>query len=380
MRTTILACCAVILCALPSAAQLSQEYAEWPDGPVGALLTAAEHTEYQALTSDSDAQGFIDLFWAKRDPDLETRDNEARYDFDARVIAADQQFAEDETRGALTDRGRVLLLLGVPATHFKAGIGPYISDLYRGEQIPEATSAVDTTAEMHGVAFDVGKGMADVWEYSRDQIPESIDIGKRTKSVYFAFLDHEGTGVFELNRTLRRSSTGVEVLEAMPASIVAHPNLRESPVYPLISGAEAATSAQLAWLGSEQWPEGAFAVARQGVALETEFPAWVFVLLPESMPSADIVVGRLLLPDGSAEGTFQVATTPVSSKHGSAYELKLPAPVGTSTLELAFVAGGSPVAAGAVEVQIDDVAEDATYITPLFAGAQVIEKGTFEAG
>ncbi len=83
----------------------------WAEGPEGFLLTDDERSRFEALQTDGEVEEFIGLFWARRDPDLGTFENEREIDFTARVEAADMQFGEPERRGALSDRGQVLILL-----------------------------------------------------------------------------------------------------------------------------------------------------------------------------------------------------------------------------------------------------------------------------
>src|SRR6266550_3626743 len=100
--------------ALSAAAQLSPKYAEWADGPVKHLMTKEEMRQWKQIHSDADAAAFVDLFWARRDPTPDTPRNELREAFDIRVKYADDNFATHRQRGSMTDRGKVILLLGPP--------------------------------------------------------------------------------------------------------------------------------------------------------------------------------------------------------------------------------------------------------------------------
>jgi len=381
MKTIVLTLVVISLVAAPGFAQMSPEYAEWPDGPASVLLSDGERADYAALSSDEQAEAFIALFWARRDPDLDTRRNEFKLEFDTRVVAADGQFGEAETRGALTDRGRVLLLLGVPEHHFSAEIGNFMANLYR-VQPPVRSSSVDTDVEMHGVTFDILTGVSHIWEYTSEQIPESIDIGKRTKEVVFAFFDTNGTGDYRLMTTIRRATAGVDVLAALPAALILHPELDELPAFPLIAGADAATESQIQWLEAESksWPEGAHAAVYQGVAVANYFPAWVFVALPKDVPEADVMVGRLVRADGGVEGTFQVPAAGLKTARGMAYELALPAPDGGSRLELALATGGQPIAVHELAMEFEEASSEGTYVSPVFGGGEVVKRGDYQAG
>jgi len=93
-------------------AALSPKYTDWPNGPEQWLMTRAEHRAWKDVKTDEDAQAFIDLFWARRDPSPGTPENEFRAEFDARVAYADAHLQVAQKRGSLTDPGRVLILLG----------------------------------------------------------------------------------------------------------------------------------------------------------------------------------------------------------------------------------------------------------------------------
>ncbi len=64
--------------------------------------------------------------------------------------------------------------------------------------------------------------------------------------------------------------------------------------------------------------------------------------MPATTP-ADLAVGRLTLPDGTVKGTFQLPVTGAATARGTVYELKIPAPAGSSTLEVALAAEGIEV-------------------------------------
>ncbi len=119
---------ALALAALPAGAQeLSRMYSDWADGPAHLLFTRADREAWKEVGSDREAEDFIRLFWARRDPTPETPDNEFRREFERRVAYTDQQFGEtvdgEQIRGALTDRGRALILLGPPRRVQTPGAG-----------------------------------------------------------------------------------------------------------------------------------------------------------------------------------------------------------------------------------------------------------------
>jgi len=385
MKRLVVVCLAVLFFAAPSWAQLSEKYADWEKGPVRWLLTQDEQKAYEALTSDEAAQHFIDLFWAKRDPNLETKINEFKLDYNARVAAADKQFTEEKgPRGALTDRGRVLIVLGKPAKRWHESIQAFISRIYGSSAVggATATSARGAQSQMHGVSFNPSKGQADVWVYTREQIPQKVKLPKRVDSVIFAFLDNEGTDHYILDRQLKTAKWGLRALEMGPNVYLLHPDMTEIPSFPLLQGTTVAKPKQLAWLdmADAPWPDGAAAGAVPGVTTEHIFPAWVYVMLPKGTPPADRIVGRLTGPDGKVEGTFQKRITGIKSVHGMVYELSVPAQIGTSKLELALASLGKPLAVRTVMIELEDVPSDSTWMTPFVAGAEIYEQKQYTAG
>lgn len=106
----------LLLAAAPSLAALDK-YKDWSKSPeFTGLATESEQKEWKKVASDEEAERFIQLFWAKRDPDLKTPVNEFKIAFDQRVKEADQLFSLPRTRGALTERGRLYVLVGPPTT------------------------------------------------------------------------------------------------------------------------------------------------------------------------------------------------------------------------------------------------------------------------
>ena len=96
----ILACFALTVCLTPIAdAQLSAEYAAWPDGPEGFLLTKKEKKEWAKISTDADAERFITLFWARRNPEPANPQNSFREEFEAKVRFADENFSYGNHRG-----------------------------------------------------------------------------------------------------------------------------------------------------------------------------------------------------------------------------------------------------------------------------------------
>lgn len=80
------------------------------------LLSSSEMRELRRIDQPAAATHFVSRFWARRDPEPAQPGNTFRDTFYRRVEDADLLYGEGETRGALTDRGRALILLGPPAS------------------------------------------------------------------------------------------------------------------------------------------------------------------------------------------------------------------------------------------------------------------------
>lgn len=105
----------------------SQIYVDWGEGPAQYLFTKADRETWEKVSDDDEAERFIRLFWARRDPTPDSSENEFRREFERRVVFADQRFGEGEdeeaVRGAMTDRGRAFILLGPPRRLQTPGAG-----------------------------------------------------------------------------------------------------------------------------------------------------------------------------------------------------------------------------------------------------------------
>ncbi|MEA2490663.1 MAG: hypothetical protein QOH21_2455, partial [Acidobacteriota bacterium] len=115
-QTVRIVCVAAALgLAATSGFALDAKLAEWGRGPAQYFMTRDEIARWKAIRTDAEAEAFVALFWARRDPTPETARNEFRERFDALVRTADEKLGGARNRkGSLTDRGRMLLLFGPP--------------------------------------------------------------------------------------------------------------------------------------------------------------------------------------------------------------------------------------------------------------------------
>ena len=95
-------------------APASAPAAELIASPLRWLMLPEESRQARRLRASREAVDFLEAFWRRRNPDPGSPTNECARLFHERAEAADRLYAEGDTRGSMTDRGRALILLGPP--------------------------------------------------------------------------------------------------------------------------------------------------------------------------------------------------------------------------------------------------------------------------
>jgi GWxTD domain-containing protein len=95
------------------AADLDKEDEQWLDG-VRPIILSQELDIFENLEDKSDREEFKKIFWARRDPDPETPENEFEAEYTALREQADLKFRVIGRPGTRNDCGRVYVLLGEP--------------------------------------------------------------------------------------------------------------------------------------------------------------------------------------------------------------------------------------------------------------------------
>jgi GWxTD domain-containing protein len=208
----LIAGAAVTMIAASAFAQLSAENRDWAKGPVQFIMTAQEQQQWNQIKTDADAKAFQDLFWAKRDPSAGTPANEYRDSFTQAVKYADDHFAEGRRAGSLTDRGRVLILLGPPSRIERNG-----------------ASATATTAMPGSVSGAAGASdqpvATQLWTYDANK---SAALG--TQALRVTFTDQFGNNSWTIQR-----GGGVDISDLTRRSLgqsIVNPNLTQVPSAP----------------------------------------------------------------------------------------------------------------------------------------------------
>jgi len=104
-----------------SAAGLDKDDKKWLD-EVRPIMLSDEEKVYKDLEDKADRDEFRKIFWARRDPDLATSENEYQPEYERARDQADREYRATGRPGSHTDCGRFLILLGEPDdTEVKVG-------------------------------------------------------------------------------------------------------------------------------------------------------------------------------------------------------------------------------------------------------------------
>lgn len=336
-----------------ASAELSQKYRDWPSGPTGFLLTKGELKAYQQLATDDQAQAFIDLFWAKRDPDLSTPINEAKLELESRVARADSDYSLPDLKGSLSDRGKVLILMGWPMRIEKAG------------KVPEQG--------MVEQRMTTDKPTSETWCYPR---PERAGDPKACDFPFYFIERTRGAGDFIIDRAERNNGPSLALLAKAPDKLLLHPDLKEPPKFNNLAIPATAAPEQLAVLDGPPlpWPAGAVAFTTSGLLSEAVPALWLSLQLPKEVPAASQMVARFMR-SGTREvaGSFAAAVTPRPTPGRRTYEISLQAPAGNWVVEVALLADGKPLAGTSLVATVEAIPPTGTYLSPLYWGVDVAQ-------
>ncbi|HVR42431.1 MAG TPA: GWxTD domain-containing protein [Thermoanaerobaculia bacterium] len=173
--------------AVPAWAQLSETYENWGDGAAQHLMTRDEERAWTRIRSDREAQEFIDLFWARRDPSPGTPQNEWKDEFERRVKFADELFTVGRTQGSLSDRGKVIILLGAPTRRVHAG-----APSQPGIQAPTMTTDDQGNLATMNIPTET-------WIYEMPQVAQFLE----QREMEIVFVDQNSSNQWRLGRSPR---------------------------------------------------------------------------------------------------------------------------------------------------------------------------------
>ncbi len=156
MRARIPMALALGLGLLPASARAdkpSKEEKAWAES-VAPLMLQEEEKRFKDLKDKAERAEFQKIFWARRDPDLDTPVNEDEPGYRAAIAEADRRYTVRGKKGSQTDCGRVFVLLGEPAEAKKdatqevaAGMRAPETWTYKGPQFQGGQAVIVFDAE-----------------------------------------------------------------------------------------------------------------------------------------------------------------------------------------------------------------------------------------
>lgn len=177
---------------------------DWAETAVRHLLTEREKRDFLGQPDDGSRREWVLRFWKSLDPDPATPENEFQLEFYRRVTYAEANFSTETMRGSLSDRGRVLIVLGPPSYVGKSPLlrsSDIMTELKTTETVVARTASggasfvrVPSTNRGFVTPGDI-EGESETWYYRSDRIPKGLPF----HDLEYRFLTKEGygTGVFQ---------------------------------------------------------------------------------------------------------------------------------------------------------------------------------------
>lgn len=338
-------------------ATAASDWRAWDEGPAGFLLTKDEKKEWKKITNEAEAMHFIDLFWARRNPDPEQPFNTFKAQIDAIVQYADAKFSYEGKRGALTDRGRVMILMGKP--HYVENRAP-----------TETVERMDDSA----AGTDEVRANAQLWFYDPQQLDDRFKI-KGSRLLFVFYEERPETNIFTLDRSHQDAARAMRALSKAPEAHLLHPKLTEVPKPVSVPGAEPATAASLALLDQPgQWTDQATVLSEPGVADASHLPWWIHIELPPGAPALDTIAGRVSTPSGGVLSTFQRQASPITFGGHTAYHVTFPLEVGDYRIEVVGIADNTAEVVWREDVSVPEAPLEGTWLSQIYVGLYAEKK------
>jgi len=384
-RNLLIAAILVIAAATSAFAALSPAKADFGKGPAQYLMTAEEKAAWKSIQNDADADAFIELFWARRDPTPATPRNEFREEFESRVKIADDQFGHGRTKGSMTDPGRMLIVYGPPTAPIKRTTTP-------------GTGQSNTRSDMRNAevgSFGDSSGSADmVWIYEGD-VAQRLFVLPRLE---VKFHDQYRNGDFKLATPLVDAMSATT--QRMIASYITQPGLTKPPVFqagaptgvapkPVVPAAPVA-GVKTAALETALADAKAGKASSKGAALAyAEFvsPAGdpfvpVAVYIPASAgvaaDAADTIFGAVEDASGTRVTTFEEPAKLTASRTDYYVDKTLNLQPGKYTAIVGLAKGGQPVLVTSGPIEVAGPSKDTVGTSRLILSDNVYELGTAE--
>jgi GWxTD domain-containing protein len=333
--------CAALVAAFASSSQAvpPSAHQEWGRGPEQFLMTAEEAARWKRIGNAAEAAAFVNLFWARRDPTPATSRNEFREEFQARVDYANKNFAAGERLGgAMSDRGRALILFGVPSGASNSG----------GNR-----SQFDHAIEAERDAVNWVE-----WEYRGPKARALF----ANEAATLRFADRYGSGEFKLDR---RADADVDLAAAEGRAValaIAQPNLTAAPAVSSAPEGEADAVVRTTAAAVEEAKRSASAASSFVTfgeyvtpAGETFVPVSLYVPASARVDPAKTLTffGFIQDESGNTVATFEEPAKLIESKADFYVDRTLPAlPAGRYRGSFGLSENGKPVTLASAEMQL----------------------------
>lgn len=146
------------------------------------IITSREERMFLQLP-ESERPEFRNKFWRDRDPDPETEENEFKREYFRRMEQADEIFISEGIEGWRTDRGRILVLYGLPGQRIMnrggSGIHANCAEIWYYGNFPVVFLDLDCTGFFRLATWDLSPLFAYSLENQMMRIPKDGSVGRK---------------------------------------------------------------------------------------------------------------------------------------------------------------------------------------------------------
>lgn len=379
IRNLLMAAAVLAATATSGFAALSPANANWAKGPVQYFMTAEEKAAWKAVQTDADADAFIALFWARRDPTPATPRNEFHEDFDVRVKVADDRFSRGRVRGSMSEPGRILILFGAPTKAVRTTATGNAQSNTRGTMRDSEIGSAMTG----GTSADM------VWTYEGDLAQKLFG----APHVEMTFHDQYNNGEFQLNMPpVDMAGAAQRIVNGL----ITQPGLTKAPTFQAASAAPvapppaAATTLKTAALeaavvegkGGKSNNHGAALAYAELVSPAGEPFVPVVVYVPASAgvaaDGADTIFGAVEDASGKRVTMFEEPAKLTASRTDFFVDKTLTLEPGKYTAVVGLAKAGQPVLVTTGPIEVTGPSKEAVGTSRLILSDNVYELGTAE--
>ena len=373
MKTRIvLAAVTLFALAAGASAALSPDKAKWGEGPAQFLMTKEEAAQWKTLQSDADADAFMIVFWARRGGANTKADQEARWKY------ADEKFSAGNTKGSMSDRGKVLALFGVPTKVLRSATEAIMGQAPR-------TRGLDTAPDINDSKVDA-RAPQQIWVYEGDTARKVFGVPK----VELRFVDPRNHGEFKLE------SPAIDVAAATQRAITAmivkpeiqtiadlnKPQPQPQPVVAPVPAAPAVkTPAFAAAIDAAKGGKGVgsgLITSAEFVSPSGEYFAPVMLFVPKSSgltaDAADTIFWAVDDAGGKRIAAGEEPAKLIASRGDLYVDRSITVPAaGKYTVTMGLGKAGAPVVVAANTLDLNPIAKDASGTSRLILSDNIYE-------